>query len=477
MAVAHTTRSAHPTRDTVRPSRTRSSASEASGSRALLVITVLALITPISFEIGSLYMLPSRLLFLFTVPYLVVQTLRGAYGRLIFTDFAIAFHVLWMMITIAIHHPSQAVTFSASTALAVLGGYLTARATIRNVSDFQFFAKFYATVVILMFPLALTESLTTQIVLANWINALDLSGINTIRDVNYCCRLGLDRAQVAFVHPIHFGLFASGPVAIYFVGLRNQLNPFRRTVATLLIIATCFMSVSSGPFLTAIFQVMLIGYMIITHKYAGQWKLLLWMTAGMYAVIEVASDRFGLYALASRLAFNPGTATFRKLLFDIGSAQVARTPIFGWGFHRIPGMPNWMPSTLDNFWLAQAVSYGYPGFISVMAAFLYSMIRAGRGLLQKGSDLYNARVGWTILLVSLLLSLSTVTIWNQLHSVIFLLLGAGQFLFLTSEPDETRTADQTPDRPRSRYTRFAGERGKSANRSTPGDGQRVSRSR
>jgi hypothetical protein len=439
---------------------TRAGVAPAREGLALVVVTVLAIIMPFGFFVGDTYLTPSRLLFLFTVPYLGMRLMAGAYGPRLLTDYMVFGYAVWMMIALALNHQAQALTLSVSNALVMLGGYLAGRVGIRSLAQMQGFARFYAWVVLLMLPIALADSLSGQIVVAEMLRNLDLGWLDPVRSVEYPPRFGgLNRAQVFFVHPIHFGLFAAFPVGLYYVGLRSLHSAFHRTVMSVLIIGTCFCSLSSGPFLAAVFQALLIGYMLVTEHMKNQWKLILWSFAALYAVLEVLSTRSAIFAIAERLAFSSGNAYFRRELFNVGIDQVQRTPIFGIGLRRPVSMPGWMTSTFDNYWLAVAVANGLPAFIFCAVAFLYPMIRAGRGEFRKGSDLYNMRVGWTITMIGMILALATVTVWNQLFSTVFLVLGAGQFLLIQKEPDPVAQERDATDRQapgQIRYSRFSG---------------------
>ena len=99
----------------------------------LAVITILSLIIPANWMIGSLFMTPSRTLFLITTPYLFVRWAKGDFNGRLTVDRLVVFYVFWMTVTIALHHPDKAVTFVGSNTLIILGGYLTARATIRSI--------------------------------------------------------------------------------------------------------------------------------------------------------------------------------------------------------------------------------------------------------------------------------------------------------------------------------------------------------
>ena len=397
----------------------------------LAVITILSLIIPANWMIGGLFMTPSRSLFLITAPYLFICWAKGDFNGRLTVDWLVVFYVFWMTITITKHHPDKALTFVGSNSLIILGSYLTARATIRTIEDFQALARFMALIIMCMMPLAVIESVTHRMFIGEFFESLP--GINSYKDVDYCCRLGLDRAQVVFVHPIHYGVFASLPFALYAFGLRNQISVVGRLLGCGVIGVACFLSISSGPFLSMMFQAAIVGYAMATEKLEAQWRILLIALGILYVIIEVNTSHFGLLAIAMKLSFNSHTTYIRSILFDYGIDQIWRTPFLGNGYRPFP-MPAFMTGSVDNFWLLLAVVNGMPAFSACMGAFLYSMIRAGRGKLIRGSDLYNARVAWTALLTSLVLTLATVAVWSEVLSAVFLMLGAGQFLFYATEP-------------------------------------------
>ena len=400
----------------------------------LAVITILSLVIPINWMLGSLFMTPSRALFLITVPYLFIRWAKGDFNGRLAVDWLMILYVFWITVTIIRLHPDKALTFVGTTTLIILGGYLTARATIRSIEDFQALIRFMAWIVMCMMPLALIESISHDMFIGNFIDSLP--GVSSNKDVDYCCRMGLDRAQVVFAHPIHYGLFASLPFALYAFGLRNQVSLVNRLSVCLVLGVACFLSISSGPFLSMLFQAAIVAYAMTTQKIEAQWRFLLITLSVFYVIIEVNTSHFGLFTIATKLSFNSATANVRAILFDYGIDQIWRTPIMGNGYRPFP-LPPFMTGSVDNFWLLLAVVHGMPAFAACMGAFLYSMIRAGRGKLIRGSDLYNARVAWTALLTSLLLTLATVAIWSEIHSAVFLMLGAGQFLFYATEPTGT----------------------------------------
>lgn len=392
---------------------------------------MIAIVLPVYFWLGDLLLTPTRLVCLIAIPIFLARLFAGAFGRLLLTDFLILFYSFWVMLAYFMVHGTAQLVYAGLQVTLILGGYLVGRATIRSPADMMAMSRLLATLVILLLPFAAIEGITGRYVIPELIRSTGFLG--SVSENNYGERLGLFRAQVVFVHPIHFGLYCSLALSLYFVTRINHVPFMTRMIVAGLILLSVFFSVSSGPFLAAVFQIALIGYLLMFHAIQNQWKLLLWAFGIFYAIIEVSSDRFGMYAVASRLAFNSSTAFYRSLIWQYGTAQVERTPFFGVG-RNWWGQPHWMSWSIDNFWLQIAVVNGLPSSLCMIAIFLITMIRAGRGHYVRGSDAYHVRVGYTFLFIGLMLSLATVTIWNEVLCMIMFLIGAGQYMQQATAP-------------------------------------------
>lgn len=392
----------------------------------LAKITLVSLVVPALLVVGGLSLTPSRLVFLVVTVPLIFQLFSGKFGKIVLTDILVLFFTFWMLLSIFVNNSSVAVIFGGMQALTLVGGYMVGRATIRSVRDFQALARFFVVVVLCLLPFALYEAMTSVPLPFQLINAIP--GLSTIPPVPSTPRLGIDRAQVVFSHPIHFGLFCSLPISLYYVGLNNHEPQMKRAIIASAVLGTCFLSVSSGPLLAGAFQLAMIGYMITTRSLGKlQWTLLLSTLGVLYAVLEVLSSRSAIYAIAERLAFDPATANIRRILWEVGSAQVAKAPILGVGYNSWDHPP-WMTGSIDNYWLAMAIIHGLPASMAMFLTYMILMIGAGRGKLKRDSDLYYARVAATFVLVSLTLTIATVAIWGEVLSAVYFLLGSFAFL-------------------------------------------------
>lgn len=394
----------------------------------LALVAMIAMISPIWLDVAGVLLAPTRLLFVTCLPVLLVMLFMGKFGKVVLTDYLMLFYSFWMYLSIALFNTDVVLVFGTLQMSLVLGGYLIGRASIRTLGDWQAMARLFGIIVVCMAPLAVHEAITAAFLIPDFIASLPgFSSVTDVTDKGYPRRFGLDRAQVVFGHPIHFGLYCAMPISLFFIGLRNKISFVTRGTAVALMLAACFTSVSSGPLLSAIFQTGLIGYFMMLDGHPKQWPILLWGLAIIYAIIEIGSDTFGLYAVAVRLAFNSNTASIRRTLWEYGTAQVADHPILGIG-HNWWNHPVWMSGSIDNYWLQLAILYGIPASFAMIAVYFSIMIRAGRGKFIPGSDAYNARVAVTFLLVTMFLILATVTIWNEVLGMVMFLLGSSVFL-------------------------------------------------
>ena len=135
-------------------------------------------------------------------------------------------------------------------------------------------------------------------------------------------RLGLERVQTIFAHPIHHGLYHSVILSLVFVGLRGILSASFRWAAGSLLLVSGLLSLSSGAFLAMIMQLFLIGWSFALDKNKSKWKILLFLFFVAYIFVELASNRSAIRVFMSYATFSPHTAYWRAILFDWGLAIV-----------------------------------------------------------------------------------------------------------------------------------------------------------
>lgn len=414
---------------------TRTSVAGAKGAPWLAGLTLIILLTPAYFSVGEVLLDPGRVFYMMLTPWLLFHLLSGKMpGGILLADKFVLGHCVWFSFVMLLHHPLQFSIINIPLHLTyILGGYLVARYSIRSFSDLRALILVIVCLVLFFLPFAIYESITTEFVIPNLFTSI---GFGTIIDVNYCCRFGIDRAQVVFSHPIHFGYFCSVVVGAFFVAFARDIPSFVRFLICLLMTVACIMSVSSGPLLSIIFQGAVITYWLLSRNMKKPWINLFKVGGLMYLVLEFASTRPAIYAIAERLAFSPGTAFNRRLIFEYGMEQFWRTPILGIGYRRIPTMPLWMKDSVDNHWLMLAIAYGFPAFIAFAGVFFLIYRQIGKNYSDPDPDWVRANFTVAVMLTGLVLVLSTVAVWLGTVSLTFMLLGASGFVFYAQPKKE-----------------------------------------
>jgi len=155
-----------------------------------------------------------------------------------------------------------------------------ARICIQTPGQFYALIKTLTLLILLCTPLAIFETFTGRPPLVELIRALP--ALSSVEVVDIAPRLGLERVQAVFAHPIHFGLFCSTAVSLLFIGLSQQLSLARRVTGTALITVTAFLALSSGAFLSVLIQLFLIGWGVVFAGLKRKWLLLLVSCAVAY---------------------------------------------------------------------------------------------------------------------------------------------------------------------------------------------------
>lgn len=403
----------------------------------LAKLTIICCLMPFTFNIGSIVLSPSRVLFLLTVPYLVIRLFSGAYGKINFVDVMMFLSVIWLGLAIGYNNPESTITFVGSNAILLLGGYLTARATIRTPADLYAFGSFMIAATLLTLPLALMETMSSVAYVPHLLNSIP--GIHGYADANSEPRLGLERVQVLFAHPIHYGLFCSLAFSFTFVG-RQFTMPTSGRIAICMIITLCvFLSLSSAAFLTILIQGFLISWIYLFDNILkirqGVWKVTIIIFIIFYIAVDFVSNRPAFLAIMQTLSFNSSTVYLRTQIFDYGMAQVAQTPWLGVGFNGWE-RPVWMSESIDNYYLFLAVIYGVPAALFFMSAAWASVFYTSNAKFEWGTQSFIVRRAWCFTVVSMLFTIATVAVWGNMLSIVYFVLGAGIWMHTYNVKDE-----------------------------------------
>jgi O-antigen ligase len=414
---------------------------------------------PIHFNLGPIFMTGTRAVLLVTSIPLTIRLFSGQLGRVMPTDVLLLIYSAWSIVTLFINSADYAISFGGSYVLEVYGSYLLARNYIRTPEQFRAMCRGLFVLLIFTLPFAIYETQTGRALIPTLI--AKLPGIYSWADFyNFLAgrRLGLERSQVIFSHPIHYGLFCASLISLALVAFKGLMSSARCYLAALLVCVGVICSVSSGAILPMILQIGLLFWAWAFSSIRRRWIILCGIIAVCYVVVDMLSNRTPVTVFLSYAALSKETAYARINIFEWGMNNVWKNPYFGIGMNEWE-RPSWKSGSMDNFWLLTTVRYGIPGFLLLGSAYLLPVWAAMRRDLGDSGPTWQFRRAWVFLQVGMILTLCTVDVWSTALSYVFFLFGAGAWL-VSAQPDATstrETADQVamlPRHPGTSYTRF-----------------------
>jgi hypothetical protein len=369
----------------------------------------------------------------------VTLLLSGQNGGLLAADWLIAGHALWVVLALANYGGiGQGLESGGIYIVESLGSYLLGRCYIRSGASFEALIKFMVALIIIMMIFTVPEALTGNHVAREVFRAV--LGGPPIPHIDP--RLGLHRAFGPFDHPILYGTFcASVFSAAYYVLAKERFGAVMITWCFVVGLAT-FASVSAGALVAAAIQGGLMTWDRLTRGIKGRWMILGSLMVLGWTLLALVSNRSPIKVLIGIFSFSSVSSYNRILIWEFGTAEIARHPIFGIGFGdwQRPDWMQWAQSdSMDNFWLATAVRFGLPALIFLLGAIFWIVFRIGRKRLVDNLT-RRCRKAFFFSLAGLVVAGCTVHFWNALFCLFFFLLGAGVWtLSMTAERSQTRT--------------------------------------
>lgn len=388
------------------------------------------------------------------------KLLRGQAGPILPADILFAIFSVWNILTLEINSPDQALSFGGSMIVELFGGYMLGRIYIRSAEDFIRTCLALLWMIALTIPLAVYEARTGVAIIPEMINRLPFfSSFVDFENELAGVRLGLNRAQVVFAHPIHYGLFASTAFTLAYVGLKGLISRGERILLTFAAAAGVFFSLSSGAILPMVLQVGLIFWAAAFGFTKHRWTILLVLVALAYITVDMISNRSPITVFLERATFSPHNAYWRMIIFEWGMKNVWANPFFGIGMNQWI-RPDFMVSgSMDNFWLVMAVRHGIPGFLLIAIGWGAIYLRIAFKDFDSDPALWQIRRAWIITFTSLIVTLCTVHVWEIAQVYTFFLLGTGVWM-LSTTPAESSSKAAAQGEPMARrtdqlYSRFA----------------------
>ena len=393
-----------------------------SSAPAPIVLVLLSFLCPteLSLYVEGLRLPPHRVALIVLFPLALYRVLTRPDIRLKLFDLLFAAFAV-MTTGVFVYHAGgqEGFVYGGSLALESLGGYLVARAWVRDQAGMVatlralFWTIFAAALIAL--PETLFGQLFTHDLLAAVTGYVHPTGVET--------RAGLTRAYGTFDHPIHYGTFCAAMLALFVYAEKRRFAQRRTTV--FLLFATS-LGLSSAPLLCLGLQIAMIIWETTTRTLPSRTTLTLTALTGLYIGFSMFSNRTPIAFIATGMTFDSWTGFYRLQIWEHGMSNVWANPWTGIGLAEWE-RPWWMvSSTVDAFWLVVTMRQGIPSFL-VLALAILLLARAVVKRSRRHADLRVRRLmlGWMMSLIALCLIGATVHYWNVLYAYFFFFLGLG----------------------------------------------------
>jgi hypothetical protein len=401
-------------------------------ARTTIVLYFLGLILPseLAINLFGFALFPIRLVLVLLFIPAVLKLLNTRDVRLQAFDYFLALGLAWLVLALIVNNgPEKGLKYGGALVLEALGGYILARAYVRNYAQFAFVVWTYFVLVLVVAAIAIPETFF-GIKLIHPL-ASSLFGAPPIPVMGEPGRLGLERAMSTFDHPILYGAFCSTSLGLVFYAYYGQQK--RWIMAAAIVFAT-FCAVSTAPLLACAMAAAFICCERWSRHIHHRVAIMALLATTGYAILAVSTNRTVVEVVVSFIALDPWTAYYRTLIWQFASENIANNPLFGIGLNTW-ARPGWMTGSVDSFWLVTALTGGLPTITLVVLAVLLPLWRvhvllrelAHRGLTET-PERWKARMGWTVAVLALSLQAFTVHYWDTLNSLFFFILGLGTWM-------------------------------------------------
>lgn len=415
-----------------------------------LFFIAMMLPTAVSVNLGGLRLSAYRVVLLVMILPMLLDLVSGRRGRAHVFDFLVLAHCGWALLAlINWGGVAQGIESGGIYIVEFAGAYLLGRLYIRSYEDFAAMARAYVGLVLATLVFTVPEALTAIHILHDGISGAVGGPMAPYIEP----RMGIERTFGPFDHPILYGVFSASSFSLaYFVIAKRQLMNFSGMAKVVGVVLATFMSASGGPYLVLTMQGFVCAWQRVLGDVQGRWAALFSLFALAYVAIDLFSTKSPFHVFVNNFTFSRESAYNRILIFEFGSAEVARYPIFGIGLGDWV-RPVWMSDSMDNFWLVTAVRYGLPALFLLLALLLGLVWTVGQRK-NLPPEWRRARHAWAFTLFGITVAAATVHLWNALFVLFLFLIGAGAWL-LDAKPDPkkgrmTQASFKLPFRPAAR---------------------------
>ncbi|QIE43983.1 O-antigen ligase family protein [Meridianimarinicoccus aquatilis] len=402
--------------------------------RVMLILFLLSATQPYSVLLGPILIGPYRLvLMILSVP-LILGWVRGKYGGRILPDYLMLGHTLWISVALAANGQQDRIAeYGIAQIFDIFTAYLLGRAAIRSREDFYFFTKAFLGLLLFLVPFAFLEATQGKMILQNLFKGLPSIKLFNPVTLNYPERMGFMRAQTTINHPIVYGVFCSIGFSLGFVGLRGAnggTGLVKRAIWVIGSVGGTVLSFSAGALVSLMVQGMLVGWKWVMGKVVLHWQILAGLFGTLYIILQITAERPPLLVMARWIAFSGSTTWNRYLIWQFGTDEVGRHPLFGMGMFEDWIRAPWMSPSIDNHWLLVAMRFGLPGALMLLTAYFFILRKLAKTeLKEREPETAAIRDAFIFMFIGIFLSLGTVVAWHVTYSLLLMLLGGSVWIF------------------------------------------------
>ena len=412
---------------------------------------IVGLIIPLFVFIGPVRLSVYRVVLLATFFPSVFFWLSGRAGTVRLPDVCVLVICLWSTISLSVVQGFEMMFESTGILwIETLGAYLLGRCYIRTPDDFFVVSRLLFRIALLLLPFALYEFYTGPSPILNVFREIGPTYLEAPQEG----RIGFERVQGPFVHPIHFGVFFGSMVGLGYYVSGYGKSIFHRMHRAGLAIFLCFASLSSGPLVAAMSQIIFLLWDGIFKSVRSRWYVFTGLAIVAFIVVDMISNRTPFHVLISYLAFSEDTAYNRIRIWEFGTASIWANPFFGIGLTDNWARPWWMSPSADMFWIVPAMRHGVVVWIAYLTLFfsIFLPVIFRKGLSER-VQFY--RMGYICTMSGLFIVGWTVHFWDGLFVFFMFLLASGVWILDWNDDDKETLSPQDTQKPRHLpYSRF-----------------------
>lgn len=413
--------------------------------RVVLLMLICVVLAPIelSVRVGPLFLTASKI-FLVIITFWILPQLPKL--KLHVYDWLMVAHAGWSALAfMIIYGPGNSIEKSGFYLLEFLVVYLVARIYLKTLGQILSVVNVLFVMVVLNVIAALPEALTGK----RFVHDIARSFTGIYYPFNNEKRLGIYRSTGFFEHAILLGVFCSSMLSLIWFTSR----PEQRFWKVPLIFMGTFFAASSAPLMVFVLQVWFILLERATRLLKGRLSMIVTIAIVLVLVIESFTGR-GLVGIIALVALNPQTTYYRRGQWENAIDDVMRNPIFGFDpptFTR----PDWMTTSIDNYWLLMMMRSGIPSLLFLFACVLIIWLLLLRRK-QAPVAFVQMRNGWGMMMLALALTGATVAFFGKLQPLLsfFIAMGAALITAPFPAPRDAPAPAAAPAGGGSPYTRF-----------------------